>query len=124
MNTTKNTPSATVHKHPLRTLDVALRAAGASIALVNNVSGSYRSLKDQVIRSASSVPANLAEGHGRTGKDRQYHWNVALGSAREVDVHIRLLVMAGVVDASKAEDALQLFDSVRAMTWRLLHPRR
>jgi hypothetical protein len=28
------------------------------------------------------------------------------------------------VSRERAEDALTLFDQVRAMTWRLLHPRR
>jgi len=29
---------------------------------------------------------------------------------------------AGAIDISRANEALQLFDEVRAMTWRLLHP--
>jgi hypothetical protein len=32
--------------------------------------------------------------------------------------------MAGVVDAGQAGEALKLFDQVRAMTWRLMHPKR
>jgi four helix bundle protein len=81
-----------------------------------------RSLADQVVRSASSVPANLAEGQGRTGKDRAYHWRIAYGSAKEVDTHLRLLLGARAIDARRADSALRLFDEVRAMTWRLLHP--
>jgi hypothetical protein len=34
-----------------------------------------------------------------------------------------LLVQAGAVDGSDATKALDLFDEVRAMTWRLLHAR-
>ena len=105
-------------------LDIALRAAGTAIAIVDRVPTKYRSLADQVIRSASSVPANLAEGHGRAGKDRLYHYRIAYGSAKEVDVHLRLLVSAGSVDRSQTDRALDLFDRVRAMTWRLLNPRR
>ena len=33
------------------------------------------------------------------------------------------LVGAGAVDRSRASESLQLFDDVRAMTWRLLHPK-
>ncbi len=51
-------------------------------------------------------------------------FRVALGSAREVDVHLRLLRSIGTVDRQKAANAVELFDRVRAMTWRLLHPRR
>ena len=77
-----------------------------------------------MVRSASSVPANLAEGAGRSGKDRSYHWRIAYGSAKEVDTHLILLVGAGAINASDARSALQLFDDVRALTWRLLHPIR
>ena len=100
----------------------ALAAAGLAIRLVMRVPAPLRSLADQVVRSASSVPANLAEGHGRFGKDRAYHWRVAYGSAKEVDTHIRLLAEARAIDRGDAARALQLFDEVRAMTWRLLHP--
>jgi hypothetical protein len=41
----------------------------------------------------------------------------------EVDTHLRLLAGAGAVDVGRARVALDLFDQVRAMTWRLLHPR-
>jgi four helix bundle protein len=101
----------------------ALEAAALSIRLVVRVPSPLRSLADQVIRSASSVSANLAEGHGRAGRDRMYHWRIAYGSAKEVDSHLRLLVAAGAVDPGRAAEALRLFDAVRAMTWRLLHPR-
>ena len=104
------------------TLSKAEEAAGIAISAVLNVPSQLRSLADQVVRSASSVPANLAEGAGRTGKDRSYHWKVAYGSAKEVDSHLRLLLGAGAVDATRTKQALALFDEVRAMTWRLLNP--
>ena len=76
-----------------------------------------------MVRSASSVAANLSEGHGRTGRDRYHHWRIAYASAKEVDTHLRLLAGAGAVDAGRARVALDLFDQVRAMTWRLLRPK-
>jgi len=104
------------------TLTKAEEAAGIAISVVVDVRSPLRSLADQVIRSASSVPANLAEGAGRTGQDRFYHWKVAYGSAKEVDSHLRLLIGAGAVNTTRTQRALALFDEVRAMTWRLLHP--
>ena len=101
----------------------ALEAAGIAISLVLRVPSPLKSIADQVIRSASSVPANLSEGHGRTGRDRMHHWRIAYGSAKEVDTHIRLLVHTNAIDSSRAREALKLFDDVRAMTWRLLHPK-
>ncbi len=107
---------------PLEAQSIALEAAGIAIRLARQVPTPLKSIADQVIRSASSVPANLSEGHGRFGKDRKYHYSIAYGSAKEVDVHLRLLLGAGVLNASKTKTALDLFDSVRAMTWRLIHP--
>ena len=100
----------------------AIEAAGEAISLVRRVPAPLKNLADQVIRSASSVPANIAEGHGRLGRDRFYHWRIAYGSAKEVDCHLRLLVHAGAVNSARAKEALKLFDEIRAMTWRLLHP--
>ncbi|MEN8162691.1 MAG: four helix bundle protein [Acidobacteriota bacterium] len=111
---------------PSNTLDVhsvALEAAGLSITLVTRVPAPLKSIADQVIRSASSVPANLSEGHGRTGRDRMHHWRIAYGSAKEIDSHLRLLIHAGAIDKTRAAAALNLFDRVRAMTWRLIHPK-
>jgi four helix bundle protein len=101
----------------------ALEAAGIAISLVLRVPAPLKSLADQVIRSASSVPANLSEGHGRSGRDRMHHWRIAYGSAKEVDTHLRLLTEAGAIDKARVSTALQLFDQVRALTWRLLHPK-
>jgi hypothetical protein len=52
----------------------AVEAAGLSIRLVLRIPTPLKSIADQVIRSASSVPANLTEGHGRTGRDRIRHY--------------------------------------------------
>ena len=102
---------------------VALEAAGAALGRVRQVPGPWRCLAEQVVRAASSVAANLSEGHGRCGRDRFHLWRIAYASAKEVDSHLRLLAAAGAVDRARVEDALDLFDQVRAMTWRLLHPR-
>jgi four helix bundle protein len=101
----------------------ALEAAGDAIPLAMKVPAPLKSIANQVIRSASSVPANLAEGHGRTGRDRLHFWRIAYASAKEVDSHLKLLAHAGAVNRTKIERALSTFDEVRAMTWRLLNPK-
>jgi four helix bundle protein len=100
----------------------ALDAACAAISLVKRVPAPLKAIADQVIRSAASVPANLAEGQGRSGRDRLHFWRIAYASAREVDSHLQLLVATGAVNRRGAEEALAAFDEVRAMTWRLIHP--
>jgi four helix bundle protein len=102
-------------------LDKALEAASSAISLVMRVPAPLKSIADQVIRSASSVPANLAEGQGRSGRDRTHLWRIAYASAKEVDSHLKLLAHAGVINGVQAQKAIDTFDEVRAMTWRLLH---
>ena len=101
----------------------ALEAAGLAIKLVMRVPAPLKPIADQLIRSAASVPANLAEGHGRTGRDRMHHWRIAYASAKEVDSHLKLLTSAGAIHRTAAREAMIAFDQVRAMTWRLLSPR-
>jgi four helix bundle protein len=100
----------------------ALEAAGLALTLAGRVPPRLRSVAEQVVRAASSVPANLSEGHGRSGRDRLHHWRIAYASAKEVDSHLRLLVAVGAADRKRVDVALCLFDQVRAMIWRLLHP--
>jgi four helix bundle protein len=101
----------------------ALEAAGTAIKLVMRVPAPLKPIADQVIRSASSAPANLAEGHGRSGRDRVHFWRIAYASAKEVESHLRLLAATGAVNRSATNIALDGFDQVRAMTWRLLNPK-
>ncbi len=120
MNTTTSTPLRPLPRNRLLAHDLALEAAGQALALVAALSGPYRSLADQVIRAAASVPANLAEGEGRRGRDRRRFYRIAYASAREVDSHLRLLAGAGAVDPAETAEVLALLDRVRALTWRLV----
>ena len=55
----------------------------------------------QVIRAASSIAANVAEGHGRfTLPAHRNHLSIAKGSACETDGWVDLLRRAGFVDAA------------------------
>ncbi len=83
-----------------------------------------KSIGDQLIRAAASVPANLAEGAGRNGRDRLHHWRIAYGSAQEAESRLRLLLVANAVDPARTTEALELLDRTCAPTWRLIHPRR
>ena len=120
-----NDPEETMHDdthHKNRGLlahRVALDAAALALQLAGSIPAPMRSLADQVIRSASSVPANLAEGAGRTGRDRKHHWRIAYGSALEVGSHLELVLRVGAIDADQAHKAMEVFDRVRALTCRL-----
>jgi hypothetical protein len=90
-------------------------------------SGSFR--EERVVDATADgkgvtnrLAANLAEGHGRFGRDRAHRWRIACASANEVDVHLRILCTCGAVPRGKTDATLQLFDEVRAMTWKLINP--
>ena len=123
MNDPEVTMSNALANTRLVAYEKALEAAGIAITLVMRVPAPLKPIADQVIRSASSVPANLAEGHGRSGRVRLNYWRIAYASAKEVDSHLRLLALAGAVKSSKAKAVLDVFDQVRAMTWRLINPK-
>jgi len=79
-----NDPEVTMLEPPanqLIALTTALEAAGLALTLARRVPAPLTSLADQVVRSASSVAANLSEGHGRSGRDRLHHWRIAYASA-------------------------------------------
>jgi four helix bundle protein len=122
-----NDPEVAMHdaspSFDLATHSKALAAASLAIRLVMRVPAPLKSIAEQAIRAAASVPANLAEGHGRCGRDRHHLWRIAFASAKEVDSHLRLLAHAGAVDGARAAAALAAFDEVGAMTWRLLNPK-
>ena len=107
--------------HRFAAHELALRAAASVFAAVKGVSRSYTDLAEQARRAAASVPLNLAEGAGRGGKDRVYHFRVAYGSVQEAHSAVRLLEAVGAVRASQAKETLELLDRVGAMTWRLVH---
>ena len=124
MNDTEDTMTDANLGNTLIARRKALEAAGISLSLVTSVPAPLKSIADQVVRSASSVSANLAEGHGRVGRDRTHHWRIAYASAHEVDSHLQLLAAAGAIDSARASEAIGLFDEVRAMTWRLMHRKK
>ena len=123
MNDTEEIMTHELLSNTLIVHDKALEAAGVALSLIGRVPAPLKSIADQVVRSASSVPANISEGHGRAGRDRIHHYRIAYASAKEVDSHLRLLAQANAIDRTRTNTALRLFDEVRAMTWRLIHRR-
>ena len=61
----------------------------------------YYALQNQMTRAAMSVPANLAEGAGRTGDPEFRRFvRIALGSASELEYHLLLARDLGLVPAA------------------------
>ena len=72
-------------------------------------------LKDQLLRAASSVSLNLAEGSGRrTQKDKIKFYNIAFSSLRECQAVIDL-------HANLPSELAGLADTLGAMLYKLCH---
>ena len=63
-------------------------------------------LSNQVRRAAVSVPANIAEGQGRTGKAFGQYLSIAYGSLCEVETHFIVAHRLGFVDAENVDKVL------------------
>src|SRR3954452_14780991 len=78
-------------------------------------------LAQQIVRSASSVAANLGEAGGRQGKDRLHFFRIAAGSAYETRVHLHVAIAWGWVQPREVDAVLGLIDTELAILWRLTH---
>jgi four helix bundle protein len=57
----------------------------------------------QMQRAAASVPANIAEGHGRKSTPAYAnHLSIASGSLYELETHVQLAERLGFVEAVEA----------------------
>jgi len=74
-------------------------------------------LTNQARRAAVSVPANVAEGKGRSGsKEFLHHLSIAHGSLCEVETHLTIARRLSYLD----DAALQALDRQSAEVGRLL----
>jgi four helix bundle protein len=73
-------------------------------------------LVSQIQRSAVSIPANIAEGHGRDHLgDYLHHLSVANGSLMELETHLLLASRLGFASASEIEPLLEKTAEVSRM---------
>ena len=100
-------------------LEVAHLLVDALCEPVTALSRRNRSLADQLLRAASSVPLNIAEGNRRVGKDRLHIWRQAAGSADEVRAALRVAISWRHLRTAEVAPALECCDRVLAMLYRL-----
>lgn len=73
-------------------------------------------MASQIQRAAVSVPANIAEGHGRgSTKDYLRHLSIARGSLAEVETFAILAQRLGYIPKAEADNLLKQLDRVGRM---------
>ena len=110
------TPGTTTR---LKVVDTSVDIVRDIERAVRMVRGRHADLVDQLQRAAESVVLNLAEGAGRAGRDKSYHYRVVYASAGEAAAALHLLAAYGLLGAGRVSPLQDRIDQVRAITWRL-----
>ena len=78
-------------------------------------------LTSQIRRSAASVPANIAEGHGRENTQSFVQYlRIAQGSLKELETHLLLSERVGVVSRTEVEASMSQCEAVGKMLRSLI----
>jgi len=73
-------------------------------------------LISQMIRSAVSIPSNIAEGCGRkTNKDFYHFLNIALGSSFELETQLIIAKEFNYIDQEKLDNTCKLIIDIQKM---------
>jgi four helix bundle protein len=74
----------------------------------------------QIRRSAASIPANIAEGHGREHtKEFLNHLSIARGSLMEVQTHLLLCERVGLLGETEMNQFMPTCERISQMISRL-----
>jgi len=78
-------------------------------------------LTGQLRRAAVSIPANIAEGYGRTHRgDYLHHLSIARGSLAELETHLAIAVRLGFIPREEAVSLWGMAQDVSKMLTRLV----
>ena len=104
-------------------LDVYQRAIeflALTAAVSSEIPRGHSALLDQLRRAASSIPLNIAEGAGRTGKaDAARSYAIARGSAMECAAVMDALLVLKAAEPSTHQRGLELLSAIVAMLTKL-----
>lgn len=106
----------------LENLDVWKRACRLSVNLYRAFSESREySFKDQITRSALSVPSNIAEGYERDSvKSRIQFLKIAKGSCGELWTQLMIGRAAGFLPSETSKAMEQEAKEISSMIWGLI----
>ena len=113
------TPTKQTGAQPFVAFEIALEVIASLRDLVAVIRTRDLKLAQQIVASASSVAANLAEGNKRVGRDRVHFFRIASGSAAETRAHLRVALAWSWIEPAQAEQAFRLLDRQLALLWGL-----
>jgi four helix bundle protein len=78
-------------------------------------------LTSQIRRSATSIPANIAEGYGRdnTGSYQQF-LRIAQGSLKELETHLQIAERIGLATRNEVHHMLSVTEAIGKMLRQLI----
>jgi four helix bundle protein len=103
----------------LQVQDLSFEMISAVRPVVAWVRRQDRSLADQLVRAASSVALNIAEGELSDPGNQRARFFTAAGSANETLAALRVAVAWGYVETAEAETGAALLRRIIAMLWKL-----
>ncbi|HVZ78558.1 MAG TPA: four helix bundle protein, partial [Gemmatimonadaceae bacterium] len=87
--------------------------------------GMFAGLRPQILRSAASVPANIAEGCGKPTRDDFLRYlSNACGSLAELESHLELARDLRAIDRPHHEEIVELLTEVRRMLLAMIRTLR
>jgi four helix bundle protein len=99
--------------------ELSIDVVAALRPLVPRIRRHDRSLADQLVRAASSVALNIAEGEHSDPGNRRARFYSAAGSANETLAALRVAVAWGYFAEPEAEVAAGMLRRVIGMLWKL-----
>lgn len=101
-----------------RSMDLAVECYNMTASFPKN---ELYGLVSQINRSGASIPANIAEGHGRGSRKEyvQFLW-IAHGSLCELETHVLLSERVGLMEKGQTQRLLQSCIQIKKMLRALI----
>jgi four helix bundle protein len=91
--------------------------------LLQRIPKGHADLVDQLRRAAQSIPQNIAEGAGKTGRaDKARYYAIARGSAMESAAHLDVMKIDELIDDEHHALGVGLLERVVAMLTKMIDP--
>jgi four helix bundle protein len=103
----------------LQVAELSIELVGTLRPLIPRIRRFDRSLADQVVRAASSVALNIAEGEHSDPGNRRARFYTAAGSANETLAALRVASAWGYFPPGEAGGASVLLRRILAALWKL-----